>query len=359
MRAAVCRAFGEPLVIEDLELRGPGDGEVSVRLAACAICHSDVAFMQGAWGGELPAVYGHEAAGVVEEVGPGVRAVAPGDHVVVTLVRSCGRCELCVRGQPALCEQLASFPLSQDSPLRTHDGKSVHQGVRTAAFAERVTVDASQVVPVPHDVSLEAASLLACGVLTGVGAVLNTARVEPGSSVAVIGTGGVGLNAVQGADLAGARLLVAVDLLEEKLAAAARFGATHGFTVADAEPAVGELTGGRGLDYVFVTAVAPAALEQGMRLLRRGGTLVLIGLPATGVTVPFDPGAIADGSLRILGSKMGDARPQRDIPVFVDLYRQGRLKLDELISGRWPLDEINDAVASAERGEALRPVIVF
>ena len=341
MRAAVCRAFGEPLVIEELELRAPSTGEVSVELAACAICHSDIAFMRGAWGGDLPAVYGHEAAGVVAEVGPAVDGVAPGDHVVVTLVRSCGRCAQCLRGLPALCES----PPAHESPLRTSDGEPVHQGLRTAAFAERVTVDSSQVVPIPGDVPLEAASLLACGVLTGVGAVLNTARVEPGANVAVIGTGGVGLNVVQGAALAGAAAIVAIDLREDKIAAAAGFGATG--------------DGARELDYVFVTAAAPEAIEQGMSLLRRGGTLVLIGIPPDGVTVQLDPLAIADRSLRILGSKMGDAVPQRDIPTFVELYRQGRLKLDELISGRWPLEQINEAVASAERGEALRPVIVF
>src|SRR5438128_701061 len=215
MKAAVCHGFGEPLRVEEVELRRPGLGEVSVRLAACAVCHSDIAFMQGAWGGELPAVYGHEAAGVVEEVGEGVRAVAPGDHVVVTLVRSCGRCPQCLRGQPALCEQLWEFPLSKSSPLTGIDGLPIHQGIRTAAFAERVTVDASQVVSVPPDVSLEAASLLACGVVTGVGAVVNTARVEVGSTVLVFGTGGVGLNVVQGAVLAGAQLIVAVDLLDK------------------------------------------------------------------------------------------------------------------------------------------------
>src|SRR5262252_7854673 len=155
MRAAVCRAFREPLAIEDVELRGPGPGEVAVRLAACAICHSDVAYMRGAWGGDLPAVYGHEAAGIVEEVGDGVRTVSPGDHVVVTLVRSCGRCAQCLRGEPALCELLREFPLSKSSPLTAADGSPIHQGLRTGAFAERVTVDASQVVRVPEDVPLE------------------------------------------------------------------------------------------------------------------------------------------------------------------------------------------------------------
>jgi len=361
MKAAVCHAFGEPLRLEEVELRPPGTGEVSVRLAACAICHSDIAFMQGAWGGELPAVYGHEAAGVVDEVGEGVRAVAPGDHVVVTLVRSCGRCPQCLRGQPALCEQLWEFPLSKSSPLTSADGVPIHQGLRTGAFAERVTVDASQVVPVPPDVSLEAASLLACGVVTGVGAVVNTARVEVGSTVVVFGAGGVGLNVVQGAVLAGARLIVAVDLLDNKLEAAARFGATHTLNPArdDVVAEVLHLTAGRGADYAFDASAAIPAIEQGAKLIRRGGTLVLVGIPPTGTAVRFDAVAIADGALRILGSKMGSVRPQLDIPELVALYRQGRLKLDELISGRYPLEQINDAVASADRGEALRPVIAF
>jgi Zn-dependent alcohol dehydrogenase len=349
------------LRVEDVELRGPGAGEVSVQLAACAICHSDVAFMQGAWGGDLPAVYGHEAAGVVSEVGLGVSGVAPGDHVVVTLVRSCGRCAQCLRGQPALCELLAEFPLAKDSPLRDAGGEAIHQGVRTGAFAERVTVDASQVVPIPDDVPLESASLLACGVITGVGAVRNTAKVEVGSSVVVFGAGGVGLNVVQGAVLAGAETVVAVDLLDNKLEAARLFGATHTLNATrdDVASEVRSLTGGRGADYAFDASGAVPAIEQGAQLIRRGGTLVLVGLPPTGAKLALDGEAIADGSLRILGSKVGAVRPQTDIPDLVDLYLEGRLKLDELISGRWPLDEINAAVESAERGEALRPVVVF
>jgi Zn-dependent alcohol dehydrogenase len=361
MKAAVCHGFGEPLRVEEVGLRGPGIGEVTVGLAACAICHSDVAFMQGAWGGELPAVYGHEAAGVVEQVGEGVRGLAAGDHVVVTLVRSCGRCPQCLRGQPALCEQLGDFPLSRSSPLTTASGAPIHQGIRTAAFAERVTVDASQVVQVPPDVPLDAASLLACGVITGVGAVVNTAKVELGSSVVVFGAGGVGLNVVQGAMLAGARQVIAVDLLANKLEAATAFGATHTLD-ASRDDVVGEvlrLTDGRGADYAFDASGAVPAIEQGPTVIRRAGTLVLVGLPPSGVRVSFDGVAIADGALRILGSKVGSARPQVDIPALVELYRQGRLKLDELISGRWPLEGINDAVASAERGEALRPVIVY
>jgi S-(hydroxymethyl)glutathione dehydrogenase/alcohol dehydrogenase len=361
MRAAVCRAFRAPLQIEDVELRPPGAGEVSVRVAACAICHSDVAFMQGAWGGELPAIYGHEAAGVVDGVGAGVRSVADGDHVVVTPIRACGRCDLCLGGQPALCEALATHPLTVDSPLRTAGGDPIHQGIRTAAFAERVTVDASQVVPIARDVPLESACLLACGVITGVGAVTHTARVELGSTVAVIGAGGVGLNAVQGAVLAGARIVAAIDLIDARLEAATRLGATYTLNPQreDLERQAGIVTEGNGFDYVFVATAAAAAAEQGMRLLRRAGALVLLGIPPTGETAALDVSVIADGSLRILGSKLGGAQPQRDIPALVELYRSGRLKLDELVSGPYRLEDINEAVAAAHGGAAFRPVIAF
>jgi Zn-dependent alcohol dehydrogenase len=361
MRAAVCVEFGAPLRIEELRLRRANEGEVSVRLAACGICHSDIAYMEGAWGGALPAVYGHEVAGVVEEVGPGINTVSPGDHVVVTLVRSCGRCALCVRGEPALCEDWPSLPVSRESPLRAPDGASIEQGLRTGGFAEQVLVDVSQVVRVPADINPECACLLACAVTTGVGAVLNTARVRAGSSVAVIGTGGVGLNVLQGAVLAGAELICAIDLVESKLAAARSFGATNvqnaGGEGLTAE--IAQLTGNKGVDYVFVTAGSVAAIEQGMGLLRRGGTLVLIGFPPSGSVVGLDAERVADQGLRILGSKVGSVRPHLDIPKLVDAYEHGRLKLDELISGRYPLDSINDAVESAARGEALRPVVVF
>jgi S-(hydroxymethyl)glutathione dehydrogenase/alcohol dehydrogenase len=361
MKAAVCHAFGEPLRVEEVTLRGPGAGEVGVRLGACAICHSDVAYMQGAWGGELPAVYGHEAAGVVEEVGQGVHGVAAGDHVVVTLVRSCGLCPQCARGEPALCERLSEFPLTQHTPLATLDGAPIHQGIRTGAFAERVTVDASQVVPIAADVSLDVASLLACGVVTGVGAVLNTAQVDPGSTVVVLGVGGVGLNVVQGAVLAGAEQIVAVDLLDAKLDAAVVFGATHTFnpTRVNIVAEVLGLTGGRGADYAFDASGAIPAIEQGAKLIRRGGTLVLVGLPPTGSIIGFDAAWIADSAVRIIGSKVGSVRPQVDVPRLAGLYREGSLKLDELISGRWPLEEINAALAASDHGEALRPVIVF
>lgn len=357
--AAVCRSFGGPLQLEHVTVRGPGPGEVLVRVTACAICHSDVAFIDGAWGGPLPAVYGHEAAGVVEETGEGVAGLSAGDQVVVTLVRSCGRCARCLQEQPTLCEGLPAT--DPDPALAGPAGEPVHQGMRTGAFAELVTVDASQVVPVPPPISPEAASLLACGVLTGVGAVLNTAAVGPGSTVVVLGAGGVGLNCVQGAVLAGAGQIIAADRVAAKLSAARRFGATRviGPAVRDAVAAVRDLTGGRGADHVFVAAGVASLIADGAAMLRRGGTLVIVGIPPAGATVSLDPVAIADGSLRVLGSKMGASRPRQDIPHLAGLYHAGRLKLDELISGRFEFARINDAVDSARAGTQLRPVVVF
>jgi S-(hydroxymethyl)glutathione dehydrogenase / alcohol dehydrogenase len=360
MKAAVCREFGAPLAVERVRLDPPQAGEVTVRVAACAICHSDITYIQGGWGGALPAVYGHEAAGVVEAVGPGgVGGIARGDHVVVTLIRSCGACRYCAQGQPVLCE--ATFRLDAEGPIHGADGQAIHQAMRTGAFAERVTVHASQVVAIPKDVPLECASLLACGVITGLGAVLNTARVPAGADVVVVGTGGVGLNSVQAAALSGARTVVALDLSDSKLAAARRFGATHALNPAreDATAAVHQLTHGRGADFVFVTVGAKRAIEQAFPTLARGGAVVIVGMPPDGTEVAFDPVALAARGQRVLGSKMGSARVPVDIPYLVDLYSQGRLKLDELVSGRYPLEEINAAIAGVTRGEALRNVVVF
>ncbi len=359
MKAAVCRAFGEPMVIEELELAPPGANELKVKIKACAICHSDIHYAEGAWGGQLPAVYGHEAAGVVEEVGPGVRGIAQGDHVIVTLVRSCGRCPCCEQGFHGSCE--TKFHLDGASPLKSASGEDVAQGLRTGAFAEYVVVEASQVVPIPDDMPLDAAALLACGVITGFGAVSNTAQVRAGSCVVVVGTGGVGLNAVQGAALAGANKVIAVDLSEEKLEAAKVFGATDGVNPAngDAAQAVKQINNGRRADYVFVTVGAKAAVDGAYRMLAKGGALVLVGMPASGVKSEFEIVVLADASQRILGSKMGSSNIHVDLPKLVSLYKQGRLKLDELISGRFKLEEINEAIAQVNRGEVLRNIIVF
>ena len=266
MKAAICYEFGQPLVIEEIVIDAPRAGELKVKLSACAICHSDIHYMEGAWGGTLPAVYGHEAAGIVEEIGDGVTAVAPGDHVVVSLLRSCGQCHFCARHEPYMCE--AKFALDLETRLHTKDGKPIHQGLRTGAFAEAVVVEQSQVVPIPADVSFDSASLLACGVITGLGAVVNTAKVEPGSSVIVIGTGGVGLNSVQGAVRSGANPIIAVDLSDAKLEAATAFGATHTINSLkqDLWQGVRDITGGYGADYVFITVGQPGGHRAGHRI---------------------------------------------------------------------------------------------
>src|SRR6185312_8919535 len=291
-RAAVCHAFSQPLTVEEVTLDPTGPEEVRVRVTACAICHSDVAYAAGAWGGELPAVFGHEACGIVVETGLGVAAVAEGDRVVVSLVRSCGACARCREGAPALCA--GRFRLDDVSPILLRDGRRAAQGMRCGAFADEAVVHASQAVPVPDDVPDTSACLIACAVMTGYGAAVRDAGIEPGATVAVVGAGGVGLNAVQGAVIAGAGEVIAIDVSAAKLAAAAALGATLGIDASAADPAaaIAGHTGG-GADAVIVTAGSAAAVDQGLACLRRGGTLVVVGMPPTGELARFDPGALA------------------------------------------------------------------
>ncbi|MDH3694175.1 MAG: Zn-dependent alcohol dehydrogenase [Gammaproteobacteria bacterium] len=359
MKAAICKEFGQPLVVEELKIAPPAAGEVKVKISACAICHSDILYMDGAWGGDLPSVFGHEAAGIVEQTGAGVDHLKPGDHVVVTLIRSCGSCYFCSQGEPHICE--TEFALDKKGPITSTAGAPVKQGLRTGAFAEQVVVHHSQVVSIPHEIPLDSASLLACGVITGLGAVVNTAAVKPASNVVVIGTGGVGLNSVQGAVLCGAQTIIAVDIANSKLDAAKSFGATHTINSSNEnlKEGVFELTQNRGADYVFVTVGNTKAIEQGAELLRKGGTMVIVGMTASGVKSELETLEIANNAQRILGSKMGATRLQLDMPKLVNWYQQGRLKLDELISGRYPLNQINEAIASTKQGDALRNVVVF
>ena len=358
MRAAVCHEFGKPLVVEEIQIAAPHAGEVKVGLVACAICHSDIHAIEGAWGGPLPVVYGHEAAGVVEEVGSGV-ALDVGQRVVVTLLRSCGHCYFCALGLPAQCE--TTFPLHEHSPLTTDNGHSIFQGFRTAAFAEQVVVDQSQLVVIPEELAFESAALLACGVITGLGAVVNTAKVPAGSSVVVIGAGGVGLNSLQGARLSEADPIIAIDLMATKLDVAHAFGATDCVNARedDVEAVVRSLTGERGADYVFVTVGSGPAFEQGLGLLRRGGTLVIVGMPPTGEMSEIELGNVADAGQTIVGSKMGSVELQVDVPKLVQLYQQGDLKLNELVTACYPLEEINEAIDAVNRGDALRNVILL
>jgi S-(hydroxymethyl)glutathione dehydrogenase / alcohol dehydrogenase len=359
VRAAVCHAFGEPLSVDDVDLDSPAAGEVTVDIAACGVCHSDVSYVDGAWGGPLPAVYGHEAAGTVVEVGPTVGTVHPGDRVLVSAIRFCGSCFFCGAGLPALCE--AELPPLRPGPIKLSDGRSVEQGLGVGAFAECATVHASQVVPLPDDIELEHACLLGCAVVTGFGAVIHDARVRPGESVVIVGCGGVGLNSVQAAVLAGANPVVAVDLAPEKLVAASSFGATHGVDprATDVREAVRDLTRGRGADHAIVTAGSGSAVTEALALIRRAGTVTIIGMPAYGTTASFDPAQLAHDGARVVGSKFGSTSPHVDVPMLIDLVRAGRLKLAELISGRFPLDAINEAVDSTRRGDALRNVVLL
>ena len=358
VRAAVCRSFGEPLAVEELTLAGPETGEVRVRLRAVAICHSDVSYADGEWGGELPAVFGHEAAGEIIEVGDGV-GFEVGTSVVVTLIRSCGECHRCQNGAEVACS--TQFALDGRSPLTDRDGASIVHGMRTAAFAEEVVVHASQIVPIDGDLPADSASLLACGVITGVGAVVNTAQVEPGSTVVVLGCGGVGLNVVQGAAIAKAASIVAVDMHAGKLELAARLGATHTHDLADGpiDDLVRSLTNDEMADYVFVATGAPSALATAGDIVGTMGAVVIVGMPPSGVMANYDPGTMAAWNQKILGSKMGETIISKDIPALTEAWQDGRLKLAELITGRYPLDRINEAIEGVTKGEALRNVIVF
>ncbi|MEL7459865.1 MAG: zinc-binding dehydrogenase [Pseudomonadota bacterium] len=355
VKAAVCRAFGEPLQLETLDLRAPGPGEVEVTLAAVAICHSDIAAADGAWGGTLPVVLGHEAAGHVSALGAGVQGYAAGDGVLVTLLRACGRCADCASGRPATCSNVPGVaPVLTDA-----GGAEIAQGINCAAFAERVVVHESQILPLSPAVPMAAASLLSCGVITGVGAVVNDAKLRPGETAVVIGAGGVGLNAVQGARLAGARRVVAVDMSQDKLETARAFGATHGVLGGDGAAEAMAAILPRGADAVFVTVGHPAVYKGAGDYLAPGGRLLAVGMPPTGSNVTYEPELLAYFGQSIIGSRMGNVVLARDIPWMVDLYEQGRLKLDDLVSGRWSLDEINDAIADTKSGAARRNVIVL
>ena len=356
IRAALCRGFGQPLSLEAVDLRDPREGEVEVTLEAVAICHSDVSFIDGAWGGRLPAVYGHEAAGIVTGLGAGVRAVALGQRVIVTLIRSCGHCPNCASGAPVYC----ATPDWNDSPLSTAAGPVV-KAMDTGAFAERVVVDASQLAAVEADMPADLACLLACGVITGIGAVVNTARVRPGQNVVVVGAGGVGLNAIQGARISGAARIIAIDVSEAKLADARTFGATDG-VLADAEKPwqdVARITEGRLADAVFVTVGAVAAYDAAPRYLAPGGAVYMVGMPHSGDLSRFEPVILAALGQGMRGTKMGDTVIARDIPWMIDLWRQGRLDLAGLVSRRWRFDQINEAIADTRAGSARRNVIVM
>jgi S-(hydroxymethyl)glutathione dehydrogenase / alcohol dehydrogenase len=360
MKAAVCYEFGKPLVIEDVDIDSPKPGEVKVRLSAVAICHSDIHLLKGDWGGPLPVVAGHEAAGIIDEVGEGVSSVKPGDQVVISLLWSCGKCFYCTTGLPFVCE--SKYAREKESHIRNKRGDAITHGIRTAAFAEYTIVDESQVVPVSN-IPLDRAALLACGVITGFGAVVNTAQVRHNNSVVVIGTGGVGLNAIQGAALVGAFPIIAVDIVDEKLNVSKTFGATYTLNAADNQDIIGaiqQMTEGRGADYVFVTVGSPSAVQQSFSMIRRGGVSVLVGIPGLSANAELPIAEfVMGGPKTVMSSFMGSTNLAVDVPNLVNLYNHKKLKLDELITKRYPLEQINEAIELVEKGKALRNVIMF
>jgi len=340
----------QPRVVDDLEIRRPGPGEVLVAVAAAGLCHSDLSVLDGTIPFPVPVVLGHEGAGVVEEVGSGVTHVRPGDHVSLSTLANCGTCAECDRGRPTMCRKAIGMP--QQPFLRA--GQPLYQFASNSAFAERTVVKAVQAVPIPQDIPMASAALIGCGVLTGVGAVLNRARVDRGDSVVVIGTGGIGLNVVQGARIAGALTVVAVDTNPAKEQVARRFGAGHFLTstagVRDILPT--------GADHVFECAGRAELVREAVDLLDRHGQAVLLGVPAADAEASFLVSSMfLDKS--ILGCRYGASRPQRDIALYAELYREGRLLLDELVTGTYPVEDFEKAVADAGAGRVARGVLTF
>jgi Zn-dependent alcohol dehydrogenase len=337
-------------VVDDLEVREPGPGEVLVAISAAGLCHSDLSVVDGTIPFPVPVVLGHEGAGVVEAVGVGVTHVAPGDHVALSTLANCGTCAECDRGRPTMCRQAIGRP---GKPF-TRGGQPVYQFASNSAFAERTVVKAVQAVRIPKDIPMSSAALIGCGVLTGVGAVLNRARVGLGESVVVIGTGGIGLNVLQGARIAGALTIVAVDANPGKEAVAREFGATHFLTSAEG---VREILP-NGADHAFECVGRVELIRQAVDLLDRHGQAVLLGVPPATAEASFLVSSMyLDKS--ILGCRYGSSRPQRDIALYAQLYREGRLLLDELVTETYPVEDFEKAAEDAEAGRVARGVLTF
>ncbi|MEW5890199.1 MAG: zinc-dependent alcohol dehydrogenase family protein [Pseudomonadota bacterium] len=372
VRAAVLDTMGaslpytqsRPLAIEELELDPPGPGEVLVKVAAAGLCHSDLSVINGDRPRPLPMALGHEAAGIVEELGPGVTDLRRGDHVVMVFVPSCGHCLPCAEGRPALCEPGAAANGAGtllSGARRLHRGQeTINHHLGVSAFAEYATVSRRSLVKIDPELPLEEAALFGCAVLTGVGAVVNTARVNPGTSVAVIGLGGVGLAALLGAVMAGASRIVAIDLSQEKLELARQLGATDCYNAAQGDCAaeVKAATQG-GVHYAFEMAGSVKAMDLAYRITRRGGTTVTAGLTPPGAMLSLPQVSLVAEERTIKGSYIGTCVPVRDVPNYIALYRRGRLPVDRLMSGVLSLDEINAGFDRLHEGKAVRQIIKF
>jgi S-(hydroxymethyl)glutathione dehydrogenase/alcohol dehydrogenase len=363
VRAVVLTSAESPPRVENVRLDPPKAGEVRVRVASAGVCHSDLHVRNLEWDVPLPLVMGHEGAGVVSAVGPGVRALSEGDHVILCWDPACGRCRRCLAGRPAQCEFLAAtvWPkgVLYDGTTRFHAGDAdAYHYIGVSSFAEETVVPESGAIRVRDDVPFDAAALIGCCVPTGVGSVLWTARMPPGSTAVVIGCGAVGLSAVQGAVLGAASRIVAVDLLAHKLDVAKTVGATDVVDASAVDPvdAVRDVTGG-GADYVFDCIGLVDTCEQAIAMLAIGGTAVIVGLAPTGAMARFEPRALAEAEQRIFGSNYGSVRPALDFPFLADLYVSGRLKIDELITVRRPLEEVEDAFDDMIAGRVIRTIL--
>lgn len=362
-RGAVLFEAGGALEVCEVDIAPPRAGEVLVKMAAAGVCHTDLHVMQGKLAAPLPAVLGHEGAGVVAGVGPEVTSLKAGDRVVPLWRLSCGRCEYCRRGKPALCPEGTRIRNTGRLPDGTsrllYRGQEINHYAGVSTFCEYSVVPEGALLKLEHDVPLDRAALLGCAVVTGVGAVTHAARVQPGDTVAVFGAGGVGLNVIQGARAAGAATIVAIDLHPAKLELARAFGATH---TVDGRgdrtvESVRALTDGRGVDFAFDAVGSPLTVRQGFDVLGRAGKLVVLGISREEVSLPLGPMVFEER--QVVGSFYGSGRPREDIPALAEMYLQGKLKLDELLTRRYQLDQINEAFAALDRGEVARSVVVF
>ena len=362
MKAAVLYEKGQPLKVEELTLDSPRQREALVKLAASGVCHSDLHYIKGDREHPLPVVLGHEGAGIVEEVGPDVTYAKPGDHVVLSFVPTCGRCSYCVEGKYNLCEmrqRLGGNLLDGTKRLRKGQ-QEIHHFNGVSSYGDYAVVPEDSLVLVREDAPLDKLALIGCGVPTGVGAVIHTAKVQPGSRVVVIGVGGVGLNVVQGAALAGAEQIIAVDINGTKLEHALEFGATHLVNGAteDVTASVRDITRGEMADYAFEVIGNLEAINQALHTTRRGGVTVVVGVTPTGAQLTIDPDFLHQDRA-LLGCTYGSCYPRADMPKFVDLYMAGKLKLDELITRTFRLEEINTAFDVLDRGEVARSIIDY
>ncbi|WP_114968647.1 zinc-dependent alcohol dehydrogenase family protein [Rhodoferax ferrireducens] len=357
-------AESRPLEVTEVDLAPPGPGEVLVRIAAAGLCHSDLSIINGDRPRRTPIVLGHEAAGVVEALGEGVTDLEPGDHVILVFVASCGHCDPCSEGRPVLCEPAAAAnvagTLLGGGKRLSYQGETIDHFIGVSAFAEYAVLSRRSLQKIDKELPLEIAALFGCAVMTGVGAVVNTAQVRPGQSVAVVGLGGVGLSALMGALAAGASRVVAVDLADDKLVLAKALGATDVINAgaANAVEQLRELTGG-GVDHALEMVGSAKALEFAYKVTRRGGTTVTVGLPASSQNLMTPVWHLVAEERTLKGSYLGSCVPRRDIGRFVSLYRNGRLPVDQLLTGRLTLDQINEGFDRLHRGEAIRQVIVM